>query len=204
MGGLTEGQKVLIIRYGKKKDCIEKHQEVLDKIGYCWFGKIGFIPSSKVIAAIQEERNPAIVLYSQGNAYLCRVSDVAYEKPEEGFPEYYVTELFDELVFPKSYYKILSIEMLYSDDLQKMRIVSSGSLLNDTLNRSMSSFFFAEYGKAKLEILKRKTEQKHERKKKSLDQNDCIYRKKGICDRKGFVNYKYECERPCACVGQKY
>ena len=124
---LQEGQKVLIIRYGKKHDCIEKHSEVIKRLGYCWFGKIGVIPSKKAVSAIQSEEDPMIVLYSQGKGYLARVSEVVYEKPDEGYPEYYESELFDELVFPKSYFKITGIEALSSDKLAKLRIVSSGS-----------------------------------------------------------------------------
>ena len=43
MALIEEGQKVLILRYGKKKDCIDKHLEVIKENGYCWFGKIGVI-----------------------------------------------------------------------------------------------------------------------------------------------------------------
>ncbi len=201
---LTENQKVLIVRYGKKIDCIEKHIAVIDKLGYCWFGKIGVVPSKRIIEAVEEEDNPTIILYSQGNAYLCRIDKILYEKPEEGFPEYYETELFEKHIYPKSYFKILSIERLCNDDLQKLRIVSSGNPAVDTLNRSMSSFFFAEYGNAKELHNTIKQDKKIERKKKTSDQNDCIYKKEGICARKGFVNYKYKCERPSSCAGQKY
>ena len=201
MEELTEGQRVLIIRYGKKKDCIEKHQEVLENIGYCWFGKIGVIPSAKVIKAIQDEDVPKIVLYSQGKSFVADMTEVSYEKPQEGYPAYYQTELFDETVFPKSYYKITSIKPLDGNDLDKLRIVSSGSRALDTLNRSMSSFFFAEFGKARLvSTIEKKTKRP---KIKEIDINDCVYRKNGMCGRKGFINYGYECERPSGCAGQK-
>lgn len=111
------------------------------------------IPTKKAISAIQSEEFSKIVLYSQGKGYVASDSDIAYEKPEEGYPEYYEKELFDELVFPKSYFKLTEIESFSSEVLSKLRIVSSGSPALETLNRSMSSFFFAEYGKSKPVVL---------------------------------------------------
>lgn len=70
MAIFKEGQKTLIIRYGKKADCIEKHKEVIESIGYCWFGKIGVVPGRKAITSVQAEDNPMIILYSQGKGYI--------------------------------------------------------------------------------------------------------------------------------------
>lgn len=201
MSQLKQGQKVLVIRYGKKKDCIEKHCDVINQIGYCWFGKIGVIPSKKAIDAVVSEDRPAIVLYSQGNAYIANVDSISYDKPDEGYPDYYNDELFDNMVFPKSYYKITDISPLDKDVLKKIKVVSSGSPIVETLNKSMSSFFFAEYGKA----VNRKTKEINEEVKNDviLEVDDCIYKKDGLCNKKGFVNYKYACERPSSCMGQK-
>ena len=139
---LEEGQKLLILRYGKKKDCIELHQKVINENGYCWFGKIGVVPSAKVIESIMKEENPSIVLFSQGNGYVARLEKIEYQKPTDGIPEYYSEELYAANIFPKSYYKLTSIQMLGRADLEMLKIVSSGNKALDTLNRSMSSFFF--------------------------------------------------------------
>ena len=44
---LQQGQKLLVLRYGKQiiENCIELHQEIIEEIGYCWFGKLGTVPS---------------------------------------------------------------------------------------------------------------------------------------------------------------
>lgn len=115
---LSEGQKVLIIRYGKKKDCIEKHEEVIDALGYCWFGKIGVVPSAKAVAEVQAEDNPCIVLYSQGKGYVASFEQIVFEKPKEGYPIYYQEELFDNNVFPKSYFKLTSMQLLESAEME--------------------------------------------------------------------------------------
>ncbi|MDD6516226.1 MAG: hypothetical protein PUG45_12620 [bacterium] len=198
---LQEGQKVLIIRYGKKPDCIEKHCDVLTDNGYCWFGKIGVVPSKKVVDAILAEEFPKIVLYSQGKGYVADVTEIAYEKPVEGYPQYYQEELFDELVFPKSYFKLISIKHLSGEELSNLTIVSSGSSAIETLNRSMSSFFFAEYGKSKTIIIDKKKRKSN--KKQGIGINECYYRKNGKCTKRNFVNYEYKCERPSTCIGQK-
>ena len=63
MTGLKNGQKTLIIRYGKKGNCIEEHNSVIEEDGYCWFGKIGVVPSAKVVQAVLEEDNPIIPIF---------------------------------------------------------------------------------------------------------------------------------------------
>ena len=201
MLGLQEGQKVLIIRYGKKTDCIEKHKEVIGDKGYCWFGKIGVVPSKKAVDAIFTEECPKIILYSQGKGYVADVDEIIYEKPAVGYPKYYQEELFDELVFPKSYFKLTSIEKITNEDLSKLKVVSSGSQAFETLNRSMSSFFFAEYGRAKPVVIEEK--KSRQVKKRKLDINECQYQKNGECKKKRFINYEYKCERPSTCMGQK-
>lgn len=118
----------------------KKHREVIEFKGYCWFGKIGVVPSQKAIDAITKEATPKIILYSQGKGYVADVSEIRYEKPDNGYPEYYNDELFDKLIFPKSYFKLLDIQALSNEDLSKLRIVSSGRQAIETFNRSMSSF----------------------------------------------------------------
>lgn len=64
---LRQGQKLLVLRYGKQiiSNCIELHEEKIEDIGFCWFGKLGTIPSNKSIEAVLEEDDPAIVLYAR-------------------------------------------------------------------------------------------------------------------------------------------
>ena len=196
---LEDGQKLLILRYGKKRDCIELHQDVIEKYGYCWFGKIGVVPSSKVIESVMKEKNPSIILFSQGDGYVAHLEEIVFEKPAEGIPEYYDEELYAANIFPNSYYKLTSIQILSRADLEKLKIVSSGNRAIDTLNRSMSSFFFAENGKTKQTF-----QDDVQKVEYNISANSgCRYRVNGICSRRGFVSYQYECERPSMCSGQK-
>lgn len=200
---LQQGQKLLVLRYGKQivQNCIELHQEKTEELGYCWFGKLGTVPSKKSIEAVFEAEKPSIVLYARGAAYLCEISEVAYDKPNGGYPDYYEEELFQKFTYPTVYFKLVSIESLDVSALEKFRVVSSGNSAINTLLHSMSSFLFIEYGK--VETLSVKPKEEKIKKREPLPENDCLYRKDGRCSLKSFVNYQYECDRPSNCLRQK-
>lgn len=204
LSNLQQGQKLLVLRYGKQiiENCIELHQEKIDSLGYCWFGKLGTIPSKKSIDAMLEEEKPMLILYARSSAFICEVSEVIYDKPDIGFPDYYQAELFDKLSFPTVYFKLVSIKPLDINALEKFTVVSSGNTAINTLMHSMSSFLFVSYGKSQITVEKSK-ETKKESKKEKLAENDCVYRKEGRCGLRGFVNYQYECDRPANCIRQK-
>ena len=81
--------------------------------------------------------------------------------------------MFDELVFPKNYFKLLEIKQLTNEELTKLRIVSSGSSTLETINRLMYSFLLKNMENNYQSRL-RKT------KKKEFDVNDYVYKKDGI------------------------
>lgn len=204
LSNLQQGQKLLVVRYGKQiiKNCIELHQEKIDSLGYCWFGKLGTVPSKKSIDAMLDEENPMLILYARSSAYICEVSEVIYDKPDNGFPDYYQIELFDKLLYPTVYFKLTSIKMLDINELEKFIVLSSGNTAINTLMHSMSSFLFVSYGKSQIMVDKQKENMKVPKRIK-LTENDCVYRKAGKCGLKGFVNYQYECDRPANCIRQK-
>ena len=148
------------------------------------------------------EEIPTIILYARGAAYICEVSEVSYEQPKDGYPEYYEKELFQKLTFPTVYFKLTAIEELDANELSKFTVISSGNSAINTLMHSMSSFLFVMYGK---EVREEKQERKAVKKKTciQLPENDCVYRKNGRYSLKNFVNYQYECERPSSCIRQK-
>mgnify|MGYP000198128905 FL=1 len=201
---IHDGQKLLILRYGKQivDDCIELHQEVIENTGFCWFGKLGTVPAKKSIEAMLSEENPMLILYARNNAFICKVSDVIYDKPINGFPDYYRTELYDKKKFPTVYFKLTSIEVMNVMELNKFIVVSSGNRAINTLMHSMSSFLFVSYGKS-LDIEDKVVSMKKSVKKEETVSADCMYRHDGYCGLKGFVNYQYECERPNNCIRQK-
>lgn len=198
---LQQGQKLLVLRYGKQiiEDCIELHQKKIHELGYCWFGKLGTVLSKKSVDAMLEEDNPMLILYSRGSAFISEVNEVVYDKPKEGFPNYYQSELFDKLSFPTVYFKLTSIEPLDINELEKFAVVSSGNTVINTLMHSMSLFLFVSYGKSQIVVEKPKEAKKVSKREKLAD-NDCVYRKDGRCGLRGFVNYQYACDRPANCI----
>lgn len=91
-----KGKKFLVVRYGNNiiSDCIEKHKEVLVKEGYCWFGKIGTIPSEKSIKQVLNSEENYVVLYTKGKVFLCTFVDYTANKPTSAYPNYYDEYLF--------------------------------------------------------------------------------------------------------------
>lgn len=203
---MEKGQKFLVIRYGKNivDNCIEKHIDVLSKLGSCWFGKIGTAPSQKFINMIMSERTPRLILYSKEEVFECDITEVSYEKPQNEYPEYYDEKIFGGALLPKIYFRLSRIEKIDKKELTDYIIVSSRGKLIDTLNRSMTSFFLAEYPDKSAKNKKDTVIKEYKIKEsKILDVNDCIYRNAGVCNCKGFINYNYECERPSSCIKQK-
>lgn len=202
---LQQGQRLLILRYGKQivENCIKLHQDIIDEIGYCWFGKLGTIPSKKSIEEMLDEEKPMMVLYARGAAYICSVEVVTYDKPENGYPDYYQTELFDKLMYPSIYFKLTSIQEIEVGDLNKFTVISSGNSAANTLMHSMSSFLFVSYGKSVKVDEKPKKKEQRKTKRELLPENDCVYKKDGKCGLRGFVSYQFECERPSTCMRQK-
>lgn len=194
----------MVLRYGKQiiEDCIQLHQKKIDELGYCWFGKLGTVPSKKSVDAMLEEDKPMLILYARSSVFICEVSEVVYDRPGEGFPDYYRSELFDKLSFPTVYFKLTSIEPLDINELEKFTVVSSGNTAINTLMHSMSSFLFVSYGKSKI-VVERPKEVNRVSKREKLAENDCVYRKDGRCGLRGFVNFQYECDRPANCIRQK-
>lgn len=204
LNGLQQGQKILILRYGKQivEECIKLHQEIIEDLGYVWFGKLGTAPGKNSIDSMLDEEQPKLILYARGEGYLCSVEEVSYNTPTDGYPEYYQKELFEKLIYPSIYFKLITIEKIEISDLDELTVVSSGNSALNTLMHSMSSFLFVSYGRAAREEIKPKKSVKPA-KREPLSDNDCIYRKDGHCGLKGFVSYQFECERPSSCMRQK-
>lgn len=197
---MNEGQKVLVIRYGANiiSDCIEKHTEVVDECGYCWFGKIGTSPSVKVLDAVLKEEEPMIILYSKGNAYRASLLEISKEKPMEAYPDYYNEYLYSKELYPAIYFKITDIQKMDVHELEEYSVASSGNKLISTLYSSMSSFFLAQYGKS-IAVMK-KQKDKEFTNQTTGNSRDCKFLEDGHCRNKRCINYQYECIHPELCI----
>ena len=64
---LVRGQNILVLRYSPsiKKDIIEQHQTLIEKLGYCWYGKLGGVTSREIISAITASESIDIALFKR-------------------------------------------------------------------------------------------------------------------------------------------
>ena len=202
---LVKGQKLLVLRYNIKAEpkCIELHQKVIDQKGYCWFGKIGKIPSPWMLEAVFADGNPSIILFNRSGAFLAGVSDFSYETQYEGTPEYYSSQLYKNGMYPESYFKLKSIQIIDFNELNDFYVVSSCKRLMDTLNgRAMSSFFFVSYKELPSSLTRNTVSDRFDQKKQQG--NVCRYAKNGMCTNRKSVNFRYDCENPNACIRQSF
>ena len=123
--------KTIALRYGEtfapEGGTIKAHQDVIDKMGYVWYGKLGSRVAKPKQNEIMKAENPCILLIQSGKgdrhwAYIDEVS----ETPElNAVPEYY---RMDANKF-KTWFKITRFEKADKDIMSKCFVVSSHSLL---------------------------------------------------------------------------
>lgn len=139
--------KTISLRFGENfsPECgtIAAHQQIIDKLGFVWYGKMGGSISNKILEELTEQKNTKILLINSGRPerYWAHVSEITKERPPvEGIPEYYrnMTENF------KTWFKVTSFEPTSKDIMSKCRVVSSGNTLGDVSKHSMNPYFIIE------------------------------------------------------------
>lgn len=196
-------------------DCMERHLEVLENNGFCWFGKLGTAPSESSIEKKIGNMPITIILYSQGKTHICSCSEITSSKPKNGYPKYYDKYLINRGMEPSVYFKLTSIAEFAPDDFNRCVSLKSGRKLNETVHRSMASFFYGIYTDEgftpiedviqthKYKSLTNNTGVGKRSKGLKMDLNSCKYRENGLCTCKSSINYTYECDRPSSCLKQK-
>jgi len=184
---MKDGQNYLLLRYstGTVKDCIKLHKEVLAEKGYCWFGKIGNVPSAHILQQVFDESQPVLVLYRKNAAFICNVKKYSMRTPQDGVPRYYQ----DEGIFPSVFFCLESIEPCDASLFHDSVVVSTGAYVEDVIFHSRIPFMLCKYV--------------DESKLQPLGTNDCRYKKDGFCTCRTCVNYDCLCERPSSCAKQR-
>ena len=143
---IVRGDKFIILRYSNGiYDCIKNHKAVIDERGYCWFGKIGAVPSERALKEKLNPENPLAVLYCSGNAFISQLLGISHEKPVEGYPAYYQKFMYDRNIYPKMYFKLGSLEEFPHKIFAKCVSLSSKRPLVESVTKSMASCFYGEY-----------------------------------------------------------
>lgn len=140
--------KTIALRFGEhfSPECgtIAAHQELIDKLGYVWYGKMGSPVSDKVIAEIMAAEDPKILLIRSGRTerYWAKITEATHKIPEKsGIPEYYRTTAWEF----KTWFKVVSFEQASKDVMSKCKVASSGNMLGEVSKHSMSPYFIIEY-----------------------------------------------------------
>ena len=194
---LVSGQNLLVLKYSTKlkKDIIDQHKALIDKNGYCWYGKIGGITSEQIVYSLKAADNPAIILYTKGKLFLCDFIEMTTDRPSSGYPAYYD----EEYIYPSCYFKLKSIDEASLGILDYLIVRSSGRILSNIFSKQcMASTFFVAY--EKVEELPPMPEIKTTKRKGVVTTEICKYSRKGICGCRKSVNYRYSCERPMTCI----
>ncbi|MDD5792673.1 MAG: hypothetical protein PUD22_08830 [Erysipelotrichaceae bacterium] len=141
-------EKMLLVRYSDFlfSNCIEEHKKIIEKNGYCWFGKVGKQkPSKKFCDIVLKNERPMIFLHSAKKCYICDVENIVFEKPDDNaYPEYYNDILYDKGNYPSAYFKIRSCYEIEKAVLSNFIVSSSRNLLPSSLHSSMNSIFLVE------------------------------------------------------------
>lgn len=140
--------KTIALRFGEHfappSGTIAAHQEVIDELGYVWYGKLGNSISDKIISEIMKNESPKILLINSGKAarYWANIVEIRKTVPEVNeIPKYYRdnTEKF------RVWFKIVSFKDAPKNIMSRCYVASSGVLLGEVSKHSMSPYFIIEY-----------------------------------------------------------
>ena len=122
---------------------ISAHNEIINRKGYVWYGKLGARISSKVIKAVMDNEQPKILLIHSGNIgrYWANIDKIQYDvPPSDEIPEYYR----DMASNFKTWFRVVEFEYAPKNILSLCMVVSSGASLSQASKHSMSPYFFID------------------------------------------------------------
>lgn len=138
--------KTLALRFGEtfSPPCgtIKAHQQVIDELGFVWYGKSGAAVSDQKLIEIKTKDTDRILLIHSGgfDRWWAYIEDVSKEVPCQGIPDYYK----DNATKFKTWFKITRIEEAPKDIMSKCTVVSSKSRLSEASKYSMNPCFYIE------------------------------------------------------------
>lgn len=137
---IMKGDKIFVLRYNDNfvKDSMEIHKDVCDKHGFCWYGKAGKKPNVERIISFIEDGTAKILFYSRQAVYIGRLLEVSLSAPEKGVPDYYA----DSMWKPNFWFRVTHLSEVHLDILDKLLVNSTGKTMKETINSTMTSFFF--------------------------------------------------------------
>lgn len=151
----------LVIRFSDTMfsvgDVVSQHNEVVDKHGAVWFGKLGGTLSLSRIEMLNkriEEKVLTFIYLVKGNrrkstpykAEILAVSRDLRKKDKALIPTYYAEKKL--LKFMNAWVKIGQIEQMEMADFKSLKTISSIFPIEETLVRSSSGYFLVHESKS--------------------------------------------------------
>lgn len=138
----------IALRFGEyfSPECgtIAAHQELIDRLGYVWYGKLGARVAVKMVTEMKEQEDIRILLINSGKAdrYWAYISDISYDRPPfDEFPSYYYN-MSEKM---KTWFKVVKFEQASKNIMRQCFVTSSGSALSEASRHSMSPYFKITY-----------------------------------------------------------
>ena len=143
--------KTIALRFGEhfSPECgtISAHQQIIDELGYVWYGKMGTPVALHIIEKLKEQQNPKILLINSGKfeRYWGYIADISRVSPSRDLIPAYYRELTDKF---KTWFKITGFELAPRDIMSKCIVASSRKPLGEVSRHSMSPYFIIEYNES--------------------------------------------------------
>ena len=139
--------KTIALRFAEnfapKCGTIKAHEEIIDKHGYVWYGKLGSAVSFKVISTILSNDEPKILLIRSGRSerYWAYVTDITNKcPPSDEIPTYYRNGS-DKF---KTWFKVTRFELTDKNIMSQFVVASSKQELGIISKASLSPYFIIE------------------------------------------------------------
>lgn len=137
-------------------DVVAKHNELADKYGSVWFGKLGTSFSQSRIDMLNKQIDqdiPTFLYLVKGNRrkstpYRANLLSVSKKIPKEKtlIPNYYREKKL--LQYMKAWMKIEKIELIELSSMESLKAMNSIFPIAETLTRSSSGYFLVQESKS--------------------------------------------------------
>lgn len=127
---------------------IAAHQELIDALGYVWYGKLGTPISYEIADVILKNENPRILLIHSGKQkrYWAYITEIIKTTPcLDSIPDYYRAE---HSKF-KVWFKVCKFEEASREIMSNCFVSSSKTPLNLVSRSSMSPYFIIDVNEEK-------------------------------------------------------
>lgn len=140
--------KTIALRFAEnfapQEGTIRAHEQLIEEIGYVWYGKLGAPISNSIKEEILKSDTPRILLIQSGKfkRYWAYVDKMQKDVPPiNEIPEYY---RYDALKF-HYWFKITKFVEAPSDVMNRCTVISSNMPLSESSSRSLSPYFKISY-----------------------------------------------------------